>query len=48
MTQPALTGEEIMAWLERTSTGWNVLFYLIFLLLPLTYFLKKEFWRDVH
>ena len=33
---------------ERTSTGWNVLFYLIFLLLPLTYFLKKEFWRDVH
>ena len=33
---------------ERTSTGWNVLFYLIFLLLPLTYFLKKEFWRDIH
>ncbi len=33
---------------ERVSTGWNVLFYLIFLLLPLTYFLKKEFWRDVH
>ncbi len=33
---------------ERVSTGWNVMFYLIFLLLPLTYFLKKEFWRDVH
>lgn len=33
---------------ERQSTGWNVLFYLVFLLLPLTYFLKKEFWRDVH
>src|ERR1700678_3251350 len=23
MTQPALTGEEMMAWLERTSTGWK-------------------------
>jgi uncharacterized damage-inducible protein DinB len=23
MTQPALTGEEMMAWLERTSTGWR-------------------------
>ena len=33
---------------KRVSTGWGVLFYLIFLLLPLTYFLKKEFWRDVH
>ena len=33
---------------DRVSTGWNVMFYLIFLLLPLTYFLKKEFWRDVH
>ena len=33
---------------DRVSTGWNVLFYLIFLLLPLTYFLKKEFWRDIH
>ncbi len=33
---------------ERVSTGWGVMFYLIFLLLPLTYFLKKEFWRDVH
>jgi ubiquinol-cytochrome c reductase cytochrome c1 subunit len=33
---------------KRVSTGWGVMFYLIFLLLPLTYFLKKEFWRDVH
>jgi uncharacterized damage-inducible protein DinB len=23
MTQPALTGEEMLAWLERTSTGWK-------------------------
>ena len=23
MTQPVLTGEEMMAWLERTSTGWR-------------------------
>jgi len=33
---------------ERVTTGWRVLFYLVFLLLPLIYFLKKEFWRDVH
>ncbi|MDR3419169.1 MAG: cytochrome c1 [Nevskia sp.] len=33
---------------ERVSTGWHVIFYLVFLLLPLTYLLKKEFWRDVH
>jgi ubiquinol-cytochrome c reductase cytochrome c1 subunit len=33
---------------DRVSTGVKVLFYLIFLLTPLTWFLKKEFWRDVH
>jgi ubiquinol-cytochrome c reductase cytochrome c1 subunit len=33
---------------DRISTGWKVIFYLVFLLLPLTYFLKKEFWKDVH
>lgn len=33
---------------DRIGTGWKVLFYLIFLLLPLTYLLKKEFWKDVH
>lgn len=33
---------------DRESTGWHVVFYLLFLLIPLTYFLKKEFWRDVH
>jgi ubiquinol-cytochrome c reductase cytochrome c1 subunit len=33
---------------ERQATGWHVVFYLLFLLIPLTWFLKKEFWRDVH
>jgi len=33
---------------ERESTGWHVVFYLLFLLIPLSYALKKEFWRDVH
>mgnify|MGYP000308877328 FL=1 len=33
---------------DRVSTGIKVMFYLIFLLTPLTWFLKKEFWRDVH
>jgi ubiquinol-cytochrome c reductase cytochrome c1 subunit len=33
---------------DRESTGWHVVFYLLFLLIPLTYALKKEFWRDVH
>jgi ubiquinol-cytochrome c reductase cytochrome c1 subunit len=33
---------------DRESTGWHVVFYLIFLFIPLAYALKKEFWRDVH
>jgi ubiquinol-cytochrome c reductase cytochrome c1 subunit len=33
---------------EREHTGWHVVFYLLFLLIPLSYALKKEFWRDVH
>lgn len=33
---------------DRQSTGWHVVFYLLFLLIPLSYALKKEFWRDVH
>ncbi|MBL6751211.1 MAG: cytochrome c1 [Nevskia sp.] len=32
---------------ERLGLGWKVLAYL-FLLLILTYLLKKEFWRDIH
>ena len=33
---------------ERVSTGKAVLAYLVLLLLPLTYLLKREFWKDVH
>ena len=33
---------------ERVSTGKGVLAYLVLLLLPLTYLLKREFWKDVH
>ncbi|HVT35377.1 MAG TPA: cytochrome c1 [Nevskiaceae bacterium] len=33
---------------QRIATGAWVMAYLIFLLLPLTYFLKKEYWKDVH
>jgi ubiquinol-cytochrome c reductase cytochrome c1 subunit len=33
---------------DRESTGWHVVFYLLFLFIPLAYALKKEFWRDVH
>jgi ubiquinol-cytochrome c reductase cytochrome c1 subunit len=32
---------------ERLGLGWKVLAYL-FVLLILTYLLKKEFWRDIH
>jgi ubiquinol-cytochrome c reductase cytochrome c1 subunit len=32
----------------RISTGIKVMLYLILLLVPVTYFLKKEFWKDVH
>ena len=30
------------------SRGLWVLFYLVFLLIPLTWLIKKEFWKDVH
>ncbi len=36
------------AQLQRKKVGFWVMFYLIFLLLPVTYFLKKEYWKDVH
>lgn len=36
------------AQLHRKRVGFWVMFYLIVILLPLTYFLKKEYWRDVH
>ncbi len=30
------------------DTGFWALFYVVFLLIPLTYAIKKEFWKDVH
>lgn len=33
--------------LVRYSLGWKVLFFLLFFTI-IAYFLKKEFWRDVH
>ncbi len=36
------------AQLQRKTVGFWVLFYLIVILLPLAYLLKKEYWRDVH
>jgi ubiquinol-cytochrome c reductase cytochrome c1 subunit len=32
----------------RQHIGYGVLLFLLFLLVPLSYFLKKEYWRDVH
>lgn len=34
--------------LKRKTIGFWVIFYLIVLLLPVAYLLKKEYWRDVH
>ena len=39
-------GEPAQATRERIGTG--VLLFLIFLLAPMAYLLKKEYWRDVH
>ena len=33
---------------ERMTIGVRVLLYLVVLLLPLTYLLKREYWKDVH
>jgi len=33
---------------KRQQIGYGVLMFLGLLLLPLAYFLKKEFWRDIH
>ncbi len=32
---------------KRISTGWNVLIFL-FILFPIVYLLKKEYWKDIH
>ncbi|WP_293764867.1 cytochrome c1 [uncultured Aquitalea sp.] len=36
------------AQVKRHQVGYIVLMFLGLLLLPLTYFLKKEYWKDVH
>ncbi|WP_434803017.1 cytochrome c1 [Neisseria montereyensis] len=36
------------AQLQRKRTGYLVLIFLIAFMLPLAYFLKKEYWKDVH
>lgn len=36
------------AQVQRKQIGYIVLIFLIAVLLPLAYFLKKEFWKDVH
>lgn len=36
------------AQVKRQEIGYGVLMFLGLLLLPLAYFLKKEFWRDIH
>lgn len=36
------------AQVQRKQIGYIVLMFLIAVLLPLAYFLKKEFWKDVH
>ena len=36
------------AQVQRKQIGYIVLIFLIGILLPLSYFLKKEYWKDVH
>ncbi|MBF0803172.1 MULTISPECIES: cytochrome c1 [Neisseria] len=36
------------AQLQRKRTGYIVLIFLIAVMLPLAYFLKKEYWKDIH
>lgn len=36
------------AQVTRQWIGYGVLLFLLFILVPLTYFLKKEYWRDIH
>ena len=33
---------------KRETVGYVVLLFLILVLLPLSYLLKKEYWKDVH
>ncbi len=34
--------------LKRQQIGFWVIFYLLFILLPVVYLLKKEYWKDIH
>ena len=36
------------AQLQRKQIGYGVLLFLFAIMLPLAYFLKKEYWKDVH
>ena len=36
------------AQVQRKQLGYIVLMFLLAVLLPLSYFLKKEYWKDVH
>ena len=36
------------AQLQRKQIGYGVLLFLFGIMLPLAYFLKKEYWKDVH
>ncbi|MBL8508275.1 cytochrome c1 [Chitinimonas sp. JJ19] len=36
------------AQVKRESIGYGVLLFLIFLLVPMTYILKREYWSDLH
>ncbi|GHD61679.1 cytochrome c1 [Jeongeupia chitinilytica] len=36
------------AQVKRQQIGYGVLLFLLFILIPITYLLKKEYWRDVH
>lgn len=33
---------------QMHDRGFKVLLYILFILIPLTYLIKKEFWKDVH
>ncbi|STR44986.1 cytochrome c1 [Iodobacter fluviatilis] len=36
------------AQVKREQIGYGVLLFLLFFLIPISYMLKKEYWRDVH
>jgi ubiquinol-cytochrome c reductase cytochrome c1 subunit len=36
------------AQVKREQIGYAVVLFLLFILVPLTYLLKKEYWKDIH